>query len=49
MNRRPPFHAVATRSDKVAVRYQATVTIADVLIWLRAEPARPHSGSGNFA
>jgi transposase len=40
MNRRKQFRAVATRFDKLAVRYQATVTIADIFIWLRAKPDR---------
>ena len=38
MNRRKQFRAVATRYDKLACRYQATVTIADIFIWLRARP-----------
>ena len=29
------------RYDKLAVRYQATVTVADIFIWLRARPDRP--------
>jgi transposase len=33
MNRRKQFRAVATRYDKLACRYQATVTIADIFIW----------------
>ena len=41
MNRRKQFHAVATRYDKLAVRCQATVTIADIFIWLRARPDQP--------
>jgi transposase len=41
MNRRKQFRAVATRYDKLACRYQATVTIADIFIWLRARPAQP--------
>jgi transposase len=40
MNRRKQFRAVATRFDKLAVRYQATVCVADIFIWLR--PARPN-------
>jgi transposase len=40
MNRRKQFRAVATRFDKLAVRYQATVAIADIFIWLRARPDR---------
>lgn len=38
MNRRKQFRAVATRIDKLADRYRATVRIADIFIWLRAEP-----------
>jgi len=44
MNRRKQYRAVATRYDKLAVRYQATVTVADIFIWLRAQPDR-RSGS----
>lgn len=40
MNRRKQFRAVATRYDKLACRYRATVQIADILIWLRAQPDR---------
>jgi transposase len=40
MNRRKQFRAVATRFDKLAVRYQATITVADIFIWLRARPDR---------
>jgi hypothetical protein len=43
MNRRKQFRAVATRYDKLACRYRATVRIADILIWLRAKPDRRHS------
>jgi hypothetical protein len=32
---------VATRYDKLACRYRATVQIADIAIWLRAKPDRP--------
>jgi transposase len=43
MNRRKQFRAVATRFDKLEVRYRATVHIADIFIWLRAKPDRtPH-------
>src|SRR5512132_416930 len=38
MGRRKQFRAVATRFDKLAVRYQATIAIADIFIWLRARP-----------
>jgi transposase len=41
MNRRKQFRAVATRYDKLACRYRATVTIADIFIWLRASPDDP--------
>jgi transposase len=40
MNRRKQFRAVATRFDKLAVRYQATVCVADIFIRLRARPDR---------
>jgi hypothetical protein len=40
MNRRKQFRAVATGFDKLAVRYQATVGVADICIWLRAKPDR---------
>lgn len=40
MNRRKQFRAVATRYDKLACRYRATVQIADIFIWLRARPDR---------
>jgi transposase len=30
MNRRKQFRAVATRFDKLAVRYQATICVADI-------------------
>ena len=36
VNRRKQFREVATRFDKLADRYQATITIADIFIWLRA-------------
>jgi transposase len=42
MNRRKQFRAVATRYDKLAVHYEATVMIADIFIWLRAQPDQPH-------
>jgi len=31
---------VATRYDKLACRYQATLTVASILDWLRAKPDR---------
>ena len=34
------FRAVATRYDKLKDRYAATVTIASIVIWLRARPDR---------
>jgi transposase len=40
MNRRKQFRAVATRYDKLASRYRAPVQIADIVIWLRAQPDR---------
>jgi transposase len=49
MNRRKQFRAVATRFDKLAVRYQATVTVADIFIWLRAKPDRSRGDPGNTA
>ena len=47
MNRRKQFRAVATRFDKLAVRYQATVTVAGSFIWLRAKPDRSRGDPGN--
>jgi hypothetical protein len=47
MNRRKQFRAVATRFDKLADRYQATITIADIFIWLRARPDRPRDDPRN--
>jgi transposase len=47
MNRRKQFRAVATRFDKLADRYQATITIADILIWLRARPDRSRGDPRN--
>jgi transposase len=32
------FRAVATRYDKLRDDYHATVTIASIMIWLRAKP-----------
>jgi transposase len=46
MNRRKQFRAVATRFDKLAVRYQATICVADIFIWLRAGPDQPTSDPG---
>ena len=43
MNRRKQFRAVATRYDKLACRYQATVCVADIFIWLRARPDQPRA------
>ena len=37
-NRLKQFRAVATRYDKLKSHYQATITIASSLIWLRAKP-----------
>jgi hypothetical protein len=41
MHRRKRFRAVATRYDKLADRYAATVAVADVFTWLRARPDQP--------
>jgi transposase len=49
MNRRKQFRAVATRFDKLAVRYQATIAVADIFIWLRASPDRPRGDPRNTA
>lgn len=40
MNRRKQFRALATRYDKLAATYRATVRVADILIRLRARPDR---------
>ena len=40
VNRLKQFRAVATRYDKRKDRYEATVTIALIMVWLRAEPDR---------
>jgi transposase len=47
MNRRKQFRAVATRYDKLAERYAATVCVADIFIWLRARPDQPRGDPGN--
>jgi transposase len=47
MNRRKQFRAVATRFDKLAVRYQATICVADIFIWLRARPDRSRGDPRN--
>jgi transposase len=47
MNRRKQFRAVATRYDKLAVRYQATIAVADIFIWLRARPDQPRDDPRN--
>src|SRR4029450_12400039 len=47
MNRRKQFRTVATRFDTLAVRYQATVCVADIFIWLRARPDRSRSDPRN--
>jgi transposase len=47
LNRRKQFRAVATRYDKLAERYAATITIADIFIWLRARPDQPRGDPGN--
>ena len=38
INRHKQFRAVATGFDKLAVRYQATIAVADIFIWLRDDP-----------
>ena len=38
MNRRKQYRALATRYDKLATTYRATVRIVDILIWLRGRP-----------
>jgi hypothetical protein len=43
MNRRKQFRAVATCFDELAVRYQATIAVADIFIWLRARPDQPEA------
>ena len=40
MNHRKQFRAMATRYDKLNDRHRATVQIADIFIWLRANPDR---------
>jgi transposase len=47
MGRRKQFRAVATRFDKLADRYQATVCVADLFIWLRARPDQPRGDPRN--
>jgi len=47
MHRRKQFRAVATRYDKLADRYAATVTVADIFIWLRARPDQPRRDPRN--
>ncbi|MEU7873131.1 transposase [Dactylosporangium sp. NPDC049140] len=44
-NRLKQFRAVATRYDKLKCRYQATITVASIVIWLRAKPDRTTSRS----
>jgi transposase len=39
-NRLKQFRAVATRYDKLKSRYEATVCVASIIIWLRAKPDR---------
>jgi transposase len=41
MNRRKQFRAVATRYDKLAVRYQATIAVADIFIGYAPDPTGP--------
>lgn len=40
INRLKRFRAVATRYDKLKSRYEATVTVASIIVWLRAKPDR---------
>ena len=47
MNRRKQFRAVATRYDKLACRYAATVCVADIFIWLRTRPDQPRGDPRN--
>jgi len=47
MNRRRQFRAVATRFDKLAVRYQATIAVADIFIWLPASPDQSRADPRN--
>ncbi len=47
-NRLKQFRAVATRYDKLRARYHATVTIASIMIWLRARPDRRHDPSDSL-
>jgi transposase len=42
-NRRKQLRAVATRYDKLKRRYEATLTVASILDWLRAKPDRTRS------
>jgi hypothetical protein len=39
-NRRKQLRAVATRYDELERRYQASLTVASILDWLRARPDR---------
>jgi len=48
-NRLKQFRAVATRYDKLKSRYEATVTVASIVILLRAKPDRKTSRSGRWA
>ena len=43
INKLKGHRAVATRYDKLKSRYEATVTIASIMIWLRAKPDRSRS------
>jgi hypothetical protein len=47
VNRHKQFRAVATRFDKLAVRYQATIAVTDIFIWLRARPDRSRGDPRN--
>lgn len=48
-NRLKQFRAAATRYDKLKSRYEATVTVASIVIWLRAKPDRTPSRSVSSA
>jgi len=39
-NRHKQYRAVATRYDMLKFRYEATLTVASILDWLRTKPDR---------
>jgi hypothetical protein len=47
INRLKRFRRVATRYEKLAERYAATVAVADIFIWLRARPDQSRADPGN--